>query len=224
MIGKLSIYFHDSRTKILLLSFFLFMELISCSQMTPPPQPVLSIPLPPETTPVTEPALTPRIVVDIPPPVSVQPPMKPVIQVLPPEAWKIVVKKRERKLLLFQHGELVKWYPVDLGEIPTGPKVCQGDKKTPEGEYRIIQKKDGGQTKYYRAFLLDYPNETDRIRYNRAVENGYLPKDKGIGGLIEIHGEGKGVDWTQGCMALINSHMEELFNQIPVGTSVRIDP
>jgi murein L,D-transpeptidase YafK len=169
-------------------------------------------------------ALTARIVEDIPPPVPVLTPLKDKVQVLPPESWKIVVKKKQRKLLLFQEGELLKWYPIDLGENPEGPKVHQGDMKTPEGEYRIVEKKNQGQTNYYLAFLLDYPNDSDRIRYEQALKNNQFSEEIGIGGLIEIHGEGIGVDWTQGCIALINSHMQELFDQIPIGTKVRIEP
>jgi len=219
-----------SRTPFLLLTTFLFLGLLSCRQVVPPPQITMAIPLPPgpiqtiDQPSSEELALTARIVEDIPPPVPILPPLKDMIKILPPESWKIVVKKKQRKLLLFQEGELLKWYPIDLGENPEGPKVHQGDMKTPEGEYRIVEKKNQGQTKYYLAFLLDYPNDSDRIRYEQALKNKQFPSEIGIGGLIEIHGEGKGVDWTEGCIALNNFHMEELFNQIPVGTTVRIEP
>ena len=53
---------------------------------------------------------------------------------------------------------------------------------------------------------------------------GKFPREVGIGGLIEIHGEGRGADWTQGCVALYNHHMTELFKNIPPGTPVWIDP
>jgi murein L,D-transpeptidase YafK len=198
--------------------------------MAPPPPLVMNIPLPSETLMVPpgpseeDLAKTTRTVVDIPLPVPVLPPLKEEIKVLPPEQLKIVVKKTQRKLFLFQQGELLQVYPIDLGENPKGPKIHQGDMRTPEGEYRIIEKKDRGQTKFYLAFLLNYPNQADRIRYEKAVQDRKLPKDIGIGGLIEIHGEGVGIDWTKGCIALDNRHMEELFCQIPVGTPVRIEP
>jgi len=217
-----------SRTPFLLLTTFLFLGLLSCRPVVPTPQIVTPLPSGPIQT-IDQPsseelALTARIVEDIPPPIPVLPPLKDKVQVLPPESWKIVVKKKQRKLLLFQEGEFQKWYPIDLGENPVGPKLHQGDMKTPEGEYWIVEKKDQGQTKYYQAFLLNYPNDSDRMRYEQAVKNKEVSGEIGIGGFIEIHGEGKGVDWTQGCIALINSHMQELFNQIPVGTAVRIEP
>ncbi|OGP51103.1 MAG: hypothetical protein A2Y79_03155 [Deltaproteobacteria bacterium RBG_13_43_22] len=215
---------------LFLLSTLIFLGFLSCRQVIPPPQTAIALPSPPGplSTPARpspeETALTARAVVDIPPPVPILPPLEDKIKLLPPESWKIVIKKNQRKLLLFQQGELMKIYPVDLGEKPIGPKLHHGDMKTPEGEYRVIAKKEQEQTKYYLAFLLDYPNESDRIRYELALKNNRLPKDIGIGGLIEIHGGGKGVDWTQGCIALLNPHMVELFNQIPVGTTVWIEP
>lgn len=221
------------QTKFLLLSVFLLLGSLSCRQVVPPPPPVTGLPPVPIITerqtipsgPSEEDAnKTAQVVLDIPPPVPVLPPMEGEVRVPLPEPWKIVVKKGQRKLYLYQQGELFKMFPVDLGGNPKGPKICQGDLRTPEGEYRVIEKKDRGQTKYYQAFLLNYPNDEDRVRYDLAVRNGHLPKDIGIGGLIEIHGEGVGVDWTKGCIALINPHMRELFNQIPVGTPVRIEP
>ena len=218
------------RTKILFLSAFLFLGLLSCRQVIPPPQRAVAIPPPLETLPApglpssAELAKAAKAVVDIPPPIPVLP-LQEGVTILPsPDQLKIVVKKNQRKLLLYQQGELVKIFPVDLGVNPKGPKLHHGDMKTPEGEYRVVGKRDRGQTNYYLAFLLNYPNESDRIRYEVAVQNGRLPKGIGIGGLIEIHGEGKGKDWTQGCIALINTHMQELFNQIPVGTTVWIEP
>ena len=140
------------------------------------------------------------------------------------EEWLVVVKKGKRKLHLYRDCRLVKTFPIDLGENPKGPKLCQGDMRTPEGLYRVVEKKDRGQTKYYLALLLDYPNDQDRARYEGAVRKGTVSSAAGIGGLIEIHGEGRGEDWTEGCVALYNHHMTELFSHIPEGTPVWIDP
>jgi hypothetical protein len=208
----------------------LFLGLMSCRQMIPPPPSVGSGPLPSETPPVPsmpseeEVAKTARTVRDIPPPVPILPPLKEEIKLLPPEKCKIVVKKNQHKLFLYQQGELRKIYPVDLGKNPKGPKVYQGDMKTPEGEYRVVAKRDRGQTQFHLAFLLNYPNESDRRRYEMAIKNGLVRNDLGIGSLIEIHGEGMGFDWTKGCIALFNNHMQELFNQVPLGTPVKIEP
>ena len=238
MNGRSPVIFLCFRRKaLLLLNSFLFLSLISCGgAIAPRHTPVVLKPVPLESiSKADEPSdgdlqKTAKVVLDIPPPVPVLPPIPfPFEEVEefkapPPPSWKIVVKKNERKLFLYQKGDLRQIYPIDLGENPEGPKIHQGDMKTPEGDYRIIGKKDRGKTKYYLAFLLNYPNETDRLRFERAVKEGRVSKEKGIGGLIEIHGFGKGMDWTQGCIALYNGHMEELFNQIPVGTPVKIEP
>jgi lipoprotein-anchoring transpeptidase ErfK/SrfK len=221
------------RKNLYLLLFLWVMGLLSCRQVLPPPPALVKIQPPQEAQPVltiptedqkAQEALTAPAVVDIPPPVPILPPMKEEIKLALPESVQIVVRKNERKLLLYQKGELVKMFPVDLGKNPKGPKVHQGDMRTPEGDYCIVEKRDLGQTKFYLAFVLNYPNESDRQRYEFAVKNGRLPKETGIGSLIEIHGEGIGFDWTQGCIALDNSYMQELFKKIPVGTPVRIEP
>jgi hypothetical protein len=219
-----------SRAKFFLLLSLLFLGILSCRPVVPPPPTAVIIPLPLESLTVPsgpseeDLAKTAQIVLDIPPPVPVLPPLKEEIKLLPPEQWKIVINKTQRKLFLYQQGELCKMYPVDLGKNPKGPKLHQGDMKTPEGDYRVIEKRNRGQTQFYLAFLLNYPNEIDRKRFEMAVKNGVVPNEVGIGSLIEIHGEGIGFDWTKGCIALDNRHMQELFGQIPVGTVVKIEP
>ena len=102
-------------------------------------------------------------------------------------------------------------------------KRRQGDRATPEGRYRIVKKKDRGQSVYHRALLLDYPNAEDRKRFAAAKKRGEIPRASVIGGLIEIHGEGgRGWDWTKGCVALRNDHIDDLFPRVPVGTPVTI--
>lgn len=186
----------------------------------PPPQEVILPPERFEAGPVEEiPPLEPRRPAAIKKP-SLLPP--PPITLL--EDWLIVVKKGKRKLLLYRDCRLFKTFPIDLGDNPQGPKLYQGDRRTPEGLYRIIDKKDRGQTKYYLALLLDYPNDRDRVRYELALKLGKVPNGLGIGSLIEIHGEGRGEDWTEGCIALYNQHMSDLFQKVPLGTPVWIDP
>jgi murein L,D-transpeptidase YafK len=112
---------------------------------------------------------------------------------------------------------------VELGANWVGDKMQQGDKSTPEGVYRILDKKQNGQTRYHRAFLLDYPNEEDKRRFSLNKKNGTLEQDAEIGSHIEIHGRGgKGIDWTDGCIALTDSDMEQIFQMCPVGTRVAI--
>lgn len=135
----------------------------------------------------------------------------------------LVVDKIARVLYVYKNGLVLKEYPVELGSNWVGDKMQQGDKSTPEGHYRILEKKQNGQTRYHKAFLLNYPNEEDKKRYSANRKNGIIEHDASIGNLIEIHGSGgKGTDWTDGCIALQDIHMDELFALCPAGTRVTI--
>jgi murein L,D-transpeptidase YafK len=80
-----------------------------------------------------------------------------------------------------------------------------------------------GQTRYYRAFMLDYPNDEDRARFRRLQRSGRISSRQRIGSLIEIHGEGgRNADWTEGCVALYNHEMDALLPHVEVGTPVTI--
>src|SRR5262245_16472707 len=134
----------------------------------------------------------------------------------------ILVDKLKHKCLLYQSGRLVRSYAIDLGG-PIGDKLRAGDRATPEGMYRVVQKRSRGQTTYYKALLINYPNDEDRADFALAKRNGWVPRRAAIGGLIEIHGEGgRNEDWTLGCMALANRDMDELFRLVDVGTPVTI--
>jgi len=138
-------------------------------------------------------------------------------------AASFVVVKEKHLLQVYKAGRLVRAAPVDLGANSIYQKSHAGDRTTPEGLYRITKKKGHGQSKYGLALLLDYPNAEDRRRFAAAKERGELTKRTGIGGLIEIHGEGgRGVDWTDGCIAPDNRDMEILFREAGVGTMVAI--
>ena len=79
------------------------------------------------------------------------------------------------------------------------------------------------KTKYYKAFLLDYPNDEDTARFKAEIAKGSLPASAKIGGLIEIHGNGgKGIDWTEGCVALTDREMDLVYKIVKVGTPVTI--
>jgi len=89
--------------------------------------------------------------------------------------------------------------------------------------YKITKKIKGSKTKYYKALLLDYPNDEDKERFKSEITRGSLPASAKIGELIEIHGNGgKGIDWTEGCVALTDKEMDELFMIAKVGTPVTI--
>jgi murein L,D-transpeptidase YafK len=139
-------------------------------------------------------------------------------------ADRIVVMKSKRTMTLESDGHVVKIYKVALGGQPIGAKDRQGDQKTPEGEYVVDMKNANSQ--FFMALHLSYPNADDRAR---ARKLGVSP-----GGDVEIHGLGKKYgwigarhrlsDWTDGCIAVTNEEIEEIFGMVPVGTRVEIQP
>ena len=134
----------------------------------------------------------------------------------------VLVDKLRHKCLLYRGGHLLRSYDADLGG-PLWDKMRAGDRATPEGMYRIVKKRPEGQTTYYKALLIDYPNDEDRAQFAMAKKKGWVSRSAGIGGLIEIHGEGgRREDWTLGCVALANGDMDELFRLVDIGTTVTI--
>ncbi|PLX14069.1 MAG: hypothetical protein C0597_10585 [Marinilabiliales bacterium] len=135
----------------------------------------------------------------------------------------IIVDKFHRECLVYRSGLLQNIYKAELGSNWIGDKNFQGDKSTPEGIYKIITKKSEGSTKYYKALLINYPNEDDKKRFLHLKKNGIIKPTANIGNLIEIHGHGgKGIDWTDGCVALHNDDMDELYRISKTGMKVTI--
>lgn len=135
----------------------------------------------------------------------------------------IVVSKADRRLFVYREGKTVASYPVSLGYNGILEKRYQGDGATPEGQYRIVRKRDRGDTKFYRALLLDYPNSQDRRRFQQARAAGALPPKASIGGQIEIHGgENRALSETLGCVQLENRQIDALFDLIEEGAPVTI--
>ncbi|MDM8159245.1 L,D-transpeptidase family protein [Labilibaculum sp. K2S] len=135
----------------------------------------------------------------------------------------ILVDKMAHQLFVYQNGKLLISFKAELGVNWMGDKRHKGDKATPEGIYRLTQKKEGSHTKFYRALLINYPNEEDKQRFDAEKKKGALSFRTHIGNLIEIHGlGGKGIDWTDGCIALHNEDMDVLFRLADTGTSVII--
>lgn len=136
----------------------------------------------------------------------------------------IVVKKGDRKMFLFNEGRLVKSYPISLGDNPIGHKVQVGDERTPEGRYNLTYKNP--ESRFYRSIHVDYPNVEDR---KRAKDLGVHP-----GGQIKIHGLPNRQDfptdvyldmnWTDGCIAVSNKHMDELWSSVKFNTPIEILP
>jgi murein L,D-transpeptidase YafK len=144
--------------------------------------------------------------------------------------YALIVRKEERTLTVYHRTEQKKVYPIVLGIASYGPKVYQGDLRTPEGVYRISSKRP--HARWSRFMLLSYPNDEDRSRYAMALSEGRVPvidgHAPGIGGAVGIHGTDredsntKGDDWTFGCVSLLNQHVAELYDMIPIGTPVLI--
>jgi len=139
------------------------------------------------------------------------------------KAVALVVIKEKNLLEVYQGGRKSASYAVDLGSNNLAQKYRQGDRATPEGRYKVRQLKDRGQSQYYRALLLDYPTPEDLRRIEAAKKAGVIPAGSRPGALIEIHGEGgRGEDWTNGCVAVTNQEMDQLFRLVRVGTPVTI--
>jgi len=137
--------------------------------------------------------------------------------------YTILVDKFSRKVFVYLDGEIKYEYSAELGKNWVGDKRVKGDKATPEGIYRITKKFKSDSTKYYKALLLDYPNEEDTALFEAAIAKGALPRSSKIGGMIEIHGNGgKGTDWTNGCIALTDREMDSIFKIVKIGTPVTI--
>lgn len=134
----------------------------------------------------------------------------------------IIIDKSAHRLHLVKGARLVRSFPCDLGYNSASQKYFAGDGATPEGQYRISRVKGNG-SKFYRALLLNYPNDLDKKRFKRNKSGGIISQNARIGALIEIHGEGnQNRDWTDGCIALENGDIDELFRHVEIGTPVTI--
>jgi murein L,D-transpeptidase YafK len=139
-------------------------------------------------------------------------------------ADRIVVEKSARTMTLMREGKVLKTYKVALGTQPKGAKQRQGDHKTPEGLYIIDSK--NARSRFHLGLHISYPNAADRARARKA---GVDP-----GGAIMIHGlESKyawlgslhrQTDWTDGCIAVTNPEIEDIWKLVAVGTPVEIKP
>jgi len=137
---------------------------------------------------------------------------------------KLIVYKSENKLLAYSGETLLKTYTVSLGHNPTGDKVFEGDNKTPEGNYTINAKNP--KSTCYKNLGISYPNSAD---IDEAKRLGRSP-----GGDIKIHGlpNGQGLigkfhrfkNWTNGCIGVTNTEMDELYGSVAIGTPIIIKP
>ena len=136
----------------------------------------------------------------------------------------VLVVKSESKLYLKKNGKILKEFHVVFGSNPKGHKIQKGDGKTPEGRYILDDKKE--DSAFYKAIHITYPNERDK---RRAKDLGVDP-----GGMIMIHGQKNGIDisssitqlfnWTDGCIALSNSDMDQVWEAVDIFTPIEIRP
>ena len=143
---------------------------------------------------------------------------------LPLTADKVLVIKSERKMYLIRDGAVFKEYDIMLGLNPAGHKQEKGDNRTPEGHYVLDGRNP--QSRYHRSIHISYPNEADR---KKARERGVDP-----GRFIAIHGLPEKSeeeawhfierDWTNGCIAVTNPAIEEIWELVPDGTPIEIRP
>jgi murein L,D-transpeptidase YafK len=133
-------------------------------------------------------------------------------------ADQIVVNKSRREMLILRGNVILRQYRIALGSEPIGHKQCEGDGRTPEGHYVIDRRNP--KSKYHLALHISYPNAEDVARAESA---GVDP-----GGDVMIHGlkdgELRAGDWTQGCIAVTNDEMEEIWGLVPDGTTILIEP
>ncbi len=141
-----------------------------------------------------------------------------------PRINQVLVRKQERRLYLMADEIVVRSYRVSLGDNPVGHKLYEGDKRTPEGSYTLDWR--NSESDFYKSIHISYPNDTDR---SQAEAWGQDP-----GGSIMIHGLPNeagdlafayiGLDWTNGCIAVDNAEMDEIWQLVSDGTPIKILP
>ena len=134
----------------------------------------------------------------------------------------VLVDKSDERLYLLKDGVVFAKYSVAFGSNPAGHKQQEGDERTPEGSYILDYKK--ADSSFYKAIHISYPNEADK---QAAADRGVDP-----GGLIMIHGQRNWLgwlsfvtqqfNWTDGCIAVTNSEMDEIWDSVPVKTPIEI--
>ena len=140
----------------------------------------------------------------------------------------IIIDKSDYELHVYDQKGWYATYPVVFGASPMEDKKMEGDRRTPEGTFKIAAKKP--HEKWYRFMALDYPNRESIEKFNKRKERGEIPSSARIGGSIGIHGtwphEDYQIDryknWTLGCISMKNDDVQELYNYVPVGTTVTI--
>lgn len=136
----------------------------------------------------------------------------------------VVVSKSDANMVLMRDGKVLKQYRIAMGDLPSGHKLKEGDQRTPQGRYILDYKKP--DSAYYKSIHISYPNEEDKLR---AKALGIRP-----GGMIMIHGQNprsplppeqaQQYNWTDGCIAITNAEMDEVWKAVDEGTPIEIWP
>ena len=153
---------------------------------------------------------------------------KPVIADAAENPYYIIVDKSDYELKVYDDEGWYATYPIVFGSKDLGDKMKEGDKRTPDGQFKVVLKKI--HQKWGPELLLDYPNDMSIQKFNQRKAKGLIPKNASIGNGIAIHAtrpnEEWTVDnfynWTDGCVSVKYTEMKDLFSYIPVGTPVTI--
>jgi murein L,D-transpeptidase YafK len=142
----------------------------------------------------------------------------------PLHADRVLVLKRKRTLQLLSHGKVIKSYRVALGGDPVGPKTRQGDHKTPEGLY--VLDLHNAHSQFYKSIHISYPNARDReVARQHHVSPGGDVFVHGLPNGYKWVGEGHRLkDWTDGCIAVTDEEMDEIWQAVLDGTPIEIRP
>lgn len=142
----------------------------------------------------------------------------------PPRVDRVVVQKKARTLELLSRGKIVKTYKVALGGDPVGPKARQGDHKTPEGVYVLDSR--NAHSQFYKSLHISYPKASQRAAARKLGVSA--------GGDVFVHGLPNGYgavgaahrlkDWTDGCIAVTDEEIDEIWKLVADGTAIEIQP
>lgn len=155
---------------------------------------------------------------------------KPTLQISNNNPYYIIIDKSEYELKVYDDEGWYATYPIVFGSKDLGDKMREGDRRTPTGTFKVILKKIHPKWSY--ELLLDYPTAESHRRFQERKAKGLIPKTARIGDGIAIHAtrpeEEWTVDnfynWTDGCVSVKYSEMKDLYEYIPVGTTVTIQP
>ena len=204
----------------------------------PPPPDVLETPTP-TSTPTAAPTPLPQVKIEgvrtdrVPTPGQLLFDKTRAIAFDDPLNWSVTIFKKRHQLIVYYKGRMFKNYHAVFGRsFEPGTKLWEGDRRTPEGVYAIVEKHPSARWDWF--LTLNYPNEIDRHRYEQMRDDGEVPHEDGhpvgVGGRIGIHGTDEpelnrgDINWTTGCISVDDQDVEELKRILPKGTLVIINP